>query len=234
MDGLYQFFLSLPGINDDVIKIALAILLGTLTGLEREYRGRAAGVRTMMLVCLGSTIVMVGSVHISEAFSAGMGNVIRVDPARIAAGIVTGIGFLGAGAIIRYRKATIGLTTASLIWFNASLGILIGLSLYAIAIGVSVVTVVLLIGMNWWERVMNTTLYRDITVVGAYHKDLYAQAKAILENDKFTISQQRLIRDMENGVIQITFNVKAKKSKILLDTLDHLSALPGVQRIEWE
>ena len=101
--------------------LLLAILLGGAIGLERESRGRPAGLRTHILVCLGATIIMIASTRMGELTQAlSPASRIQVDPGRIAAGIVTGIGFLGAGAIIRIGDLVRGLTTAGCIWFVAA------------------------------------------------------------------------------------------------------------------
>jgi putative Mg2+ transporter-C (MgtC) family protein len=110
-----------------MLRLALAILLGGAIGLERESRGRPAGLRTHILVCLGATIIMIASTQMAILSQAlPQASRIQVDPGRIAAGIVTGIGFLGAGAIIRIGDLVRGLTTAGCIWFVAALGITIG------------------------------------------------------------------------------------------------------------
>jgi len=101
---------------DDVIKLLLALLVGGLIGAEREFRDKAAGFRTIILICVGATLFTIFSLKIGGAD----------DPARIAANIVSGIGFLGAGAIMQGDERVAGLTTASTIWLTAALGIGIG------------------------------------------------------------------------------------------------------------
>src|SRR5512146_419929 len=102
---------------EDLIKIGLAILVGGLIGAEREDRDKAAGFRTIILITLGSTLFTIFSVKL-----AGPGN----DPMRVAANILTGIGFIGAGAILRGERGVVGLTTAATIWLSAALGLGIG------------------------------------------------------------------------------------------------------------
>src|SRR5512143_587908 len=115
---------NVSGEADAVLRLLLAILLGGAIGLERESRGRPAGLRTHILVCLGATIIMIASTRMGELTQVlSSTSRVQVDPGRIAAGIVTGIGFLGAGAIIRIGDLVRGLTTAGCIWFVAALGI---------------------------------------------------------------------------------------------------------------
>jgi putative Mg2+ transporter-C (MgtC) family protein len=119
---------------EDVIKILLAIVLGGLIGGEREARDKSAGFRTIILICLGATLFTILSHNITN------GN----DPARIAANIVTGIGFLGAGAILRDGNQITGLTTAATIWLAASVGMAVGAGEYLISGLVTLVTMVVL------------------------------------------------------------------------------------------
>lgn len=105
-----------------IVKLVLAILLGALVGFEREQKKRPAGFRTNMLVCLGSCLFTIVSI---QSFS--------IDPARIAAGIVTGIGFLGAGSIIGSGKHIQGITTAATLWVVAGVGLAVGVGEYILA-----------------------------------------------------------------------------------------------------
>ena len=108
-------------LNEFLVKSGMAILCGGLIGIERELKRKPAGFRTNILICLGSTYFMLISLLV------GLGNAVRPgDPGRVAAQVVTGIGFLGAGAIIQSRGQIAGLTTAALIWVVASIGLLIG------------------------------------------------------------------------------------------------------------
>lgn len=104
------------GLEEDIIKILLAVLAGGLIGAEREYRDKAAGFRTLIFICIGATMFTILSLKLGEG----------VDPARIAAAIVSGVGFLGAGVILRDRGQIVGLTTASTIWLTAAVGMGIG------------------------------------------------------------------------------------------------------------
>lgn len=105
-----------------LLRLVIAAVAGAVIGIERELRGKPAGLRTIVLISMGSALFMIGSEHIAHTTPKGVVN----DPARIAAQIVTGVGFLGAGAIITSRRGIIGLTTAAIIWITAAVGMVIG------------------------------------------------------------------------------------------------------------
>lgn len=107
-------------------RLLLATILGGFIGFERESRGRAAGLRTHILVCIGSTLIMLTSMHIFEMYR----GVASVDPSRIAAQVVAGIGFLGAGTILRAGATVKGLTTAASLWAVAGIGLAVGCGFY--------------------------------------------------------------------------------------------------------
>ncbi len=109
-----------------IIRLILAFILGALIGLEREFHGRAAGLRTHILVCLGSSLVMLISMHLFDIYRDSG----AVDPSKMAAGVITGIGFLGAGTILRFRASVRGLTTAASLWAVASIGLASGSGFY--------------------------------------------------------------------------------------------------------
>jgi putative Mg2+ transporter-C (MgtC) family protein len=122
-----------------ILKVLLATLLGGLIGLEREWRGRDAGFRTNMLIAMGSCLFTLISIHgfpLDESAAR--------DTGRVAAGIVTGVGFLGAGAMFHTLQRTKGMTTAATIWLVAAIGMTVGVGAYLLATFVSVLTFVIL------------------------------------------------------------------------------------------
>jgi putative Mg2+ transporter-C (MgtC) family protein len=126
---------SLPTLNWDeaLLRLALAAVLGGAIGVERELREREAGLRTHLLVSLGSALFTIVSAYGFHAFLTSGQSVVRADPTRIAAQIVTGIGFLGAGAIIRQGLSVRGLTTAATLWVVAAVGLASGAGYYSAA-----------------------------------------------------------------------------------------------------
>ena len=116
---------SVPALGgwEALLRLVVAAALGAAVGVEREVREREAGIRTHLLVSLGSCLFTIVSAYGFHEFLVGGTNIVRADPTRIAAQIVTGIGFLGAGAILRSGRNVHGMTTAATIWVNAAIGI---------------------------------------------------------------------------------------------------------------
>jgi putative Mg2+ transporter-C (MgtC) family protein len=127
---------TLPSLNWDesLLRLSLAAVLGGMIGAERELRDREAGLRTHLLVSLGSALFTIVGAYGFDAFLSSGASVVRADPTRIAAQIVTGIGFLGAGAIIRQGLSVRGLTTAATLWVVAAVGMSAGAGYYSVAV----------------------------------------------------------------------------------------------------
>ncbi len=124
---------------DDVISLILAAFLGAAIGLERELSGKSAGLRTNLLICLGAAIFTI--------ISKRMVDVTEGSTTRIAAQIVTGVGFLGAGAVIQDRRGVHGLTTAATIWLVASIGMACGAGFHKLAAIATLIVIVVLVGL---------------------------------------------------------------------------------------
>lgn len=159
--------------QEDLVKFALAVLFGAIIGAEREYRTKSAGFRTIILVTVGSTLFTLFSIRLGGANNAD----------RIAANIVTGIGFLGAGAIFRAHDHVKGVTTAATIWMAAALGVGVGSGEYILSAIASVVVVIVLIGFTQAEKWIDnlnqarsyriTCVYEDETLY--HYEDLFRQ-----------------------------------------------------------
>ena len=122
--------------------LGVAVLCGGIVGIERQIRGKPAGVRTSILVCLGTSVY----IHLGAAVSGASG-----DPARVLAQLVTGVGFLGAGVMFSHQGVVTGVTTAAVIWVLAAIGAAIGLGRYDGAIALAIVTVAVLVGVELLE-----------------------------------------------------------------------------------
>jgi putative Mg2+ transporter-C (MgtC) family protein len=136
--------------SEALLRLALAAVLGGLIGIERELREREAGLRTHLLVSVGSALFTIVSAYGFNEFLVSGAAVVRADPTRIAAQIVTGIGFLGAGAIIRQGVSVRGLTTAATLWVVAAIGMATGAGYYSVA----VITTALVVLSLWPLRIV--------------------------------------------------------------------------------
>jgi len=126
------------------LRILLAVGLGAAIGLERQLSGKVAGMRTNMLICLGAAVLMILSQEMGARYDDSV--------SRIAAQIVSGVGFLGAGVIIRDRGGVYGLTTAATIWLVASVGMAAGAGYYALAVATTGLAVAVLLRLHHWPR----------------------------------------------------------------------------------
>ena len=133
-------------------RILAAIIAGAVIGLERELHGKAAGLRTIVLISMGSCLFMitselVGAIQLKQ----GIANYVS-DPGRIAAQVVSGVGFLGAGAIITSRDRVMGLTTAAVVWMTAGIGLVIGLDYELFGLSIAVLVTLILLALHALER----------------------------------------------------------------------------------
>ena len=168
--------------EEALLRIVVAATLGGAVGIERELRDHDAGFRTHMLVAIGSALFTIVSAYAFRDFLVGGGAVVRADPTRIAAQIVTGIGFLGAGAIIRQGLSVRGLTTAATLWVVAAIGMAAGAGYYG---GALITTAVVLISL-WPLRIlarMGTTRFRSETGMLAAQLASGASPGPLLDED---------------------------------------------------
>ena len=145
-------------------RLLAAVLAGGLIGLERSFRGRPAGFRTHTLVCMASTVLMLITVYEWQWIQSHTPDSIRMDPTRMALGIMTGIGFLGAGVIFKEGITVRGLTTAASIWITAALGILIGIGFYFPATVTTALAIFVLSIFRWVESHMRTQNYARLVI----------------------------------------------------------------------
>ncbi len=130
-----------------ILRLVLSVFLSGLIGLERQIHRRTAGLRTHILVCLGSCLIMLTSLYVFDIYK----DKVPLDPARIAAGVITGIGFLGAGTIIREREGVRGLTTAASLWVVAGIGLAVGTGFYKAGIFTAILALIVLFFLRYVE-----------------------------------------------------------------------------------
>ncbi|MFQ8433278.1 MgtC/SapB family protein [Amaricoccus sp. W119] len=162
MEQIWRSFLS----ADIGLPMIASLLTGVLIGLEREARGKAAGLRTHALVCFASTLVMLASARQAEWHVEFLpGGTIVADPARMAHGVLTGIGFLCAGVIFREGASVRGLTTAASLWATASIGLLYGVGLYWLAVSGTILTLLVLSLLRLIQSLMPQRIEARLVVV---------------------------------------------------------------------
>ena len=147
-----------------LVRLLVAMAAGGIIGLERSYHGRPAGLRTHTLVCVSSSLLMLLTVFQWSLLAAVPIDTIRVDPTRMAQGIMTGIGFLGAGVIMKENLTIRGLTTAASIWITAAIGIIVGMGFFTAAAAATVITLLVLSALGWLERKLKSRRYATLMV----------------------------------------------------------------------
>jgi len=222
-----------------LIRLLASGLLGGLIGLERDMHGRAAGLRTNMLVSLGSALFMLISVAIATMYSTtGAGDTgLRVDPSRIAAQIITGIGFLGAGTILKEGINVRGLTTAACLWMSAGIGMACGAGLFELAVIVTVIGLFTLTAVNWVERLYAKDSYRTLEISVPNLTDL-SRVIDTVKRENLKILHLDYERDYAKDQMVVVFNIRLfhrgvpdKLSHKIIGDLES-SGLP-IQRIKW-
>ncbi len=144
-----QFAAEEVNLVNSVFKLLLSMVLGAMVGLERRHKGQIAGMRTFALICMGATLAMLVSIYIPMRLFNWTAN---GDPGRIAAQVISGIGFLGAGAIIQMKGSVRGLTTAAGMWMTASIGLAVGAGMYKVAVIAGVLIILVLTLLEICEK----------------------------------------------------------------------------------
>lgn len=212
-------------------RLLLAAVLSGMIGFEREFHGRAAGFRTHILLCVGSTLVMLTSMHIFDVYSSRM----TVDPARIAAGVITGIGFLGAGTIMHARSAIRGLTTAASLWVVAGIGLAVGSGLYLGSIMTTALTIVTLMFFGRLERAMiRKDWYRTLAIEGREGIQQVKAIREVLAGYHAEITDFELDRVPERSAMIVRFGLKLHSQKYANQLIEEIGRVSGVDHVKWE
>jgi putative Mg2+ transporter-C (MgtC) family protein len=220
----------------DFTPILVAIVVGGLIGFERESHGRPAGFRTHILVCLASAVLISGSRHV-PAELARQSDVIRVvmDPNRLGAGIMTGIGFLGAASVVRAGDIVRGITTGATVWSVAGLGVVIGQGEYALALVGGGVVLIVLSAFDRLSRKVAPVIYRRLIVRGAGSamSDLATGIARVLEQHNIRVQDLSGTRGREGEPFELIFHIRCQHAMQAPDLLERISAHSGVVAVEW-
>jgi putative Mg2+ transporter-C (MgtC) family protein len=177
------------------VRVLAAVLVGASIGFERTFHGRPAGFRTHALVCLASSLLMLVTVYQNQWMTVMPLDAIRTDPTRMAQGIMTGIGFLGAGVIFKEGLTVRGLTTAASIWITAAIGILLGIGFYFAATVGAVATLAVLAAFRFIEHRLPAEFYA--------HHSLTFQRGAIMSEEDL----RRLIADHGFSIANLSYRL---------------------------
>ena len=193
-----------------LFRLAMAGLLGSIIGVERSIHGRPAGLRTHLLVSVGSASFMILSILIStQAQQAGGEMAFFADPARIAAQVVTGIGFLGAGVIIKEGISVRGLTTAACLWATASIGMATGAGYFLMALAISFIALIGLVVFPKIEASYSKDCYFKLFITLENSADL-DQLNLLLRQDYLQVRKQSLKRNYEKNTTDVVYNLNIK------------------------
>ena len=198
-------------------KLLIAAILGGIIGWERHRRGRPAGLRTHLLVCIGVTLMMLVSEHIFVQYqSHGHNSILRVDPARIAAQVVTGIGFLGAGTIMRSHASIRGLTTAASLWVVAGIGLAVGSGFILPAFFTTVLTIAILTLNDFVEKKMKRNKYKTMKMLITGQELSIDDISQLLEKNSVKLKNYKFKKNIEKNEIEYDLDVMYKNEETLL------------------
>ena len=217
-----------------LIRLGLAAFLGSIVGLERERVDWVAGLRTHMLVCVASALMMIVSIFGFEDILGREG--VILDPSRVASSVITGIGFIGAGTIFFFKQQVLkGLTTSAGIWSLAGIGLAVGGGLFFAAFMATLIVLIILFVIQKIETNL-TRNYKDCKI------------NIVLEKHKFSLAAvEQIITDMHIKISSITFypnktedtdqleltSEKSIKKEDLLSTIERIKRLPGIREINF-
>ena len=211
-------------ISNILIPCILALIFGGLIGFQREKAERPAGLRTHTLVCLGSTVFTLISYM-------GFSSLYGVDPSRIAAGIVTGIGFIGAGVIFRQGSLVRGVTTAASIWVVASIGMALGTKLYYLAALATIIGFLTLSVLKYIEdKVIKLPNYL-VRITTSENFTNLNKIISLLEKMSVSVKSKKYELDDENNKRIFTINLFSKDSEFSTRTIEELSKFKEIEKI---
>ncbi len=217
--------------QETILRLLIGAIIGGAIGFEREVHGRAAGFRTQLIVCLAAVLIMV----ISENYYHYMQNttaILQIDPARIAAGALIGIGFLGAGVIVKSGATVRGLTTAASIWIVSAIGLAIGAGLYFEGIITAVITIIALVVLRKVEKKIKTMLFKTITVSTRIDKGVEETITSTLIDYGIKIHSIDYEKNLSAGELIFNFHISTRDKKIIKEIYQKLGSLEIIRKIK--
>lgn len=215
-----------------IFRLILAAVLGALLGTEREINNRPAGLRTHALVSLGSALIMLVSI---DGFSKlQLASIYQSsDPARLAAQVISGIGFLGAGTIIHNQRSIAGLTTAACLWVSAGIGLAVGVGYYTGAVVASLLSLIVLIALRRMEIMVTPPKERNMEIIIRKNSNLAIQILNIIKNKEGKVIHMAEIKDLENDEHRSMIKMRYQMRKLegVINLISTLQEHPDVIEI---
>jgi len=221
----------------DLGRVLLAALLGGAIGFERESSGQAAGFRTNLTVAAGSCLMMLLSLHMEQIFRHFdvSQSVVRLDPGRIASYAVAGMGFLGAGAIIKGKGSVRGLTTAAGLWVVTGIGLSVGAGYIIPTLFTSFIILISLYWASPIRRVTRRRIYSILTMIFRNAEDPLDQIRQVFsDHPSFGIGYINYTHEIQSQTIIYRIRLVSREEKSRAQVLNRLSKLEGVEEIKWE
>ena len=208
-----------------ILRLFVAAILGSLIGLEREYHGQPAGLRTHIILCLGASFVMCLSINSSYYGTNG-------DVERLAAQVVSGVGFLGAGAIFKYGGGVRGLTTAASIWTTAAIGMSCGSGLFISALAGTLILLFTLIVLNRVEkRFIRERTNRTIVIKGIDHYCFVEEIKNSLKEFKISLKNISFAKNIHDNTIEVKAIIQTANDQDMDKIIANVQKIKGVEFI---
>lgn len=210
------------------VRLAISFILGAIIGVERQFRRRDAGMRTFTLICMGSAAAMLISIWIPQSYP----DFLNGDPGRIAAQVLTGIGFLGAGAIIQSHGSVHGLTTAACIWVMAVIGLAVGAGMYMAAGITTGFTLFILISLERLEKRMYLDgVNKILTIHCSTATPELKRIREILEGRNIFIVSLSYEHNYEKNISVITYKVNVKSKSSYTELFSEIRKLGYISQI---
>jgi len=220
---------------DMLIRLLVAAVLGSIIGWERERRAWTAGLRTHMMVCLGSSLIMIVSAFGFQDVVGTKG--VELDPSRVAAQVVSGIGFLGAGTILFLRNEVVkGLTTAAGLWTVAAIGLAVGGGLYIPALATTAIAMVILIAFKpVEERFFAKNRFKSIKVLLKLNEVKMDEIEGLLKEYNIGFEEVSLASTLDAGISEMKIRIKKNfgEKKKMLTLLEGLKQLKGITEVNF-
>ncbi|MBI4698551.1 MAG: MgtC/SapB family protein [Nitrospirae bacterium] len=216
--------------QETILRLLIGAVIGGVIGFEREIHGRAAGFRTQLIVCVASVLIMI----VSENYHLRLQNIeptFRIDPARLASGALIGIGFLGAGVIVKSGFAIRGLTTAASIWIVSAIGLAIGGGFYVEGITTAFITIFALFFLRKIEKNIKILLYRSITISTLFTENIEETLTAIFSDYDVKVQSIDYEKNQATGEFIYNFQVSTRNKGAIKEIFLKLNTLDFIKKI---